>query len=93
LTLAQTDQINKMTPLQVQEAQASIKSIRNANELTRAEIKRLPEKIKFERLMTLANIKGVNLNNALVVAELKKSGWTSSEIERAEKGLGQPVDI
>jgi len=93
LTLAQTDQINKMTPLQVQEAQASIKSIRNANELTRAEIKRLPEKIKFERLMTLANIKGVNLNNALVVAELKKAGWTSSEIEKAEKGLGQEVDI
>jgi hypothetical protein len=87
LTLAQTDQINKMTPLQVDEAKASINSIRLANKATRAEIDRLPEKVRFERLMTLANIKGVNLNNALVVAELKKAGWTSSEINKAKNGI------
>ena len=87
LTLAETDQITKMTPLQVDEAKASINSIRNANKLTKAELKRLPEKTRFERLMTLANIKGVNLNNALVVAELKKSGWTSSEINKAKNGI------
>ena len=90
LTLAQTDQINKMTPLQVDEAKASIESIRNANKLTKAELDALPAKARLERLMTLANIKGVNLNNALVVAELKKAGWTSSEINRAKNGKPEP---
>ena len=91
LTLAQTDQITKMTPLQVDEAKASINSIRLANKLTRKEIDALPAKARLERLTTLANIKGVNLNNALVVAELKKAGWTSSEINRARKGKPEPV--
>ena len=90
LTLAQMDQINKMTPLQVEEAQASIQSIRNANKLTKAELDALPAKARLERLTTLANIKGINLNNALVVAELKKAGWTNSEINRAKKGKPEP---
>ena len=90
LTLAQTDQINKMTPLQVDEAKASINSIRLANKLTRKEIDALPAKTRLERLTTLANIKGINLNNALVVAELKKAGWTNSEINRAKKGKPEP---
>ena len=90
MTLAQTDQINKMTPLQVDEAKASINSIRLANKLTRKEIDALPAKARLERLTTLANIKGINLNNALVVAELKKAGWTTSEINRAKKGKPEP---
>jgi hypothetical protein len=42
----------------------------------------------LERLTALANIRGVNLNNALVVAELKKAGWSSSDIDKAKKGIG-----
>lgn len=88
LTLAQTDQITKMTPLQVDEAKASINSIRLANKATRAEIKALPEKTRLERLTSLANIRGVNLNNALVVAELKKAGWSTSDINKAKNTVG-----
>jgi hypothetical protein len=79
-----------MTPLQVEEAQASIESIRNANKLSAKELKALPEKTRLERLTAIANLRGVNLNNALVVAELKKAGWSSSEINRAKKGKPEP---
>jgi hypothetical protein len=88
LTLAQTDQINKMTPLQVDEAKANIQSIRNANKLSAAELKALPARTRMERLTAIANLKGINLNNALVVAELKKAGWSSSEINKAKTSAG-----
>jgi hypothetical protein len=48
----------------------------------------LPEKTRLERLTAIANLRGVNLNNALVVAELKKAGWSSSEINKAKTSAG-----
>ena len=92
LTLAQTDQINKMTPLQVKEAQAQINAINEGIKLTTAQVKALNFENRQAKLNALITRNGLMLDNALIVAKIKHLGFSDADIKATLKELAvQPV--